>query len=158
MCLRFTHNLPPADSAGEGDWEAHSLEKHGRGKPSHSHETAWQADAFVSWEWHPLRGKRAWGLSAMLDCTLSCIRQQSPAAASKGEISIVREHPVPCPPDRVPLLLCLMSGCQVNESTSRADGGQKDPVLAVLLCVRDVRPILLDEFGDDLTHVTLYFD
>jgi hypothetical protein len=39
-----------------------------------------------------------------------------------------------------------------------ADGGQKDPVLAVLLCVRDVRPILLDEFGDDLTHVTLYFD
>ena len=51
-----------------------------------------------------------------------------------------------------------MSGCQVNESTSRADGGQKDPVLTVLLCVRDVRPILLDEFGDDLTHVTLYFD
>jgi hypothetical protein len=41
---------------------------------------------------------------------------------------------------------------------SRADGGQKDPVLAVLLCVRNVRPILLDEFGDDLTHVTLYFD
>jgi hypothetical protein len=106
----------------------------------------------------PLAWQESLGLSAMLDCTLSCIRQQSPATASKGEIGIVRGHPVPCPPDRVPLHLCLMRGCQVHESTSRADGGQKNPVLAVLLCVRDVRPILLDEFGDDLTHVALYFD
>ena len=41
------------DSAGKCDWEANMVGKHGRGKPCHYYETAWQTGAIVSWQWHP---------------------------------------------------------------------------------------------------------